>query len=195
MPTVERRRADRQRVQRNGHRGCPPAPSDWRCPGAIEPTASARPIGSASSAPDRARSRREPLDRPARGLAHRCAIRDAVVQPRAAALPELERIGDDAIAAPVRRPRDRVAGRRVARCDVGERAPRAPRGPRSARFAATPTRRGARRAAGSRNTRRIRRRRPARPCPRCAPAARARPRRTAARRAHRARARGPCGSA
>src|SRR4051812_15514687 len=48
--------------------------------------------------------RREPVARPAGRVA---PVEHAIVQARRLALPELDRIGDDAIAAPVRRPRQR----------------------------------------------------------------------------------------
>src|SRR5438105_2940062 len=54
----------------------------------------------------RASSRREPRDRPS---AARARVGDAIVQPAHAALPELEVVGDEAIAAPVRRARRRLA--------------------------------------------------------------------------------------
>ena len=52
------------------------------------------------------------------------AIGDAIVQAARAALPELERVGHDAVAAPVRRPRHVVAGARARRRRSAARATR-----------------------------------------------------------------------
>src|SRR5262245_49343899 len=62
-------------------------------------------------------SRRQPLDRPA--AAAGAAVEDAVVQAVLAPLPELDRFGREAVAAPVRRPRHRF---RVPARDAGEAA-------------------------------------------------------------------------
>ena len=100
-----RRRAVRQRVERDRHARCPPAPTWFAMP---------RPISADERSGDRGRasraSRREPVDRPRAGAVR--ADSDAIVQPRGAALPELDRVGHDAIAAPVRRPRHRRRRRR-----------------------------------------------------------------------------------
>src|SRR5438477_2204474 len=69
-------------------------------PGA--PSASAASPRPGAAYMHRVSSRREPLDRPAATVAR---VRDAIVQAARTSLPELEVVGNHAIAAPVRRAR------------------------------------------------------------------------------------------
>ena len=93
------------------------------------------------------RSRRQPLDGPA---VRRRAVAQPVVQPVRPALPELDAVGHDADAAPVRGQRDvDPSGNRRRRARL-QRA-RASRGRRPRSTAGWPRRRAGRRAAGSRS--------------------------------------------
>ena len=108
-------------------------------------------------------------------------VAEPVVQPVAPALPELDRVRREPVAAPVRRGRDRAVAR-SARLDRGDGLVQARPGRRRPATAARPRRPAASRAAGWRSTPRSRRAVTRSPARAAAPGAPAAPRRTPPRR-------------